>query len=180
MLVISTRPSSSRFTGWLAPRWPWNILLVLPPTASASIWCPRQMPNSGFLVSSILPDHRHRIFARRRRVARAVRQEEAVRLVRHDLFERRGRRNDRHPGSGLDQQGPEDVALVAIIHRNDVGARILPLPRAGEGWGEGFFFCSSRRSNRRQTLCSNSSRSREEGISYPCPQLHFPPLQRST
>src|SRR3569623_2345250 len=52
MLVISTAPSLRRLTGWLAPRWPWNIFVVRPPTAMPSSWWPRQMPNSGLPVSS--------------------------------------------------------------------------------------------------------------------------------
>ena len=58
MLVISTRPdvsphpSPTRWTGWLAPRWPWCILVVFAPAASASIWWPRQMPKSGISLSS--------------------------------------------------------------------------------------------------------------------------------
>ena len=35
MLVISTAPSESRFTGWFAPRWPWCIFSVFAPTAKA-------------------------------------------------------------------------------------------------------------------------------------------------
>ena len=121
MLVISTAPSASRLTGWLAPRWPWNIFDVFPPTASASSWWPRQMPNSGFFGLQHLADHRNRIFAGRGGVARAVGQEEAVGLVRHDLLEARARGHHRHPRPGLDQVA-EDVALGAIIDRDDVGA----------------------------------------------------------
>ena len=50
--VISTLPVASSFTGWLAPWWPWFILMVRAPRASASIWWPRQMPKTGIEVFS--------------------------------------------------------------------------------------------------------------------------------
>ena len=44
------------FTGWLAPLWPSFIFLDLAPSANASNWCPRQIPNIGkfFLISSLI------------------------------------------------------------------------------------------------------------------------------
>ena len=77
------------------------------------------MPNVGVPVSISLLDHRHRIFAGRRRIARAVRQEHAVRLHRQDVFGRRGRRHDRHLAGGLREQA-QDVALDAVVDRDDM------------------------------------------------------------
>src|SRR6185312_6624096 len=50
--VISTRPLSRSFTGWLAPWWPNGILRVFAPSARPINWWPRQMPNSGMRASS--------------------------------------------------------------------------------------------------------------------------------
>ena len=52
-LVISTTPFFKFFTGWLAPRWPWNIFVVLNPAAIESNWCPMQIPKIGILFSKI-------------------------------------------------------------------------------------------------------------------------------
>ena len=81
-LVISTLPVVRSLTGWLAPRWPRAILSVLPPSASASIWWPRQMPNIGMPWRSARgsparrsrrspPDRRGRWTGRRRRACGA-------------------------------------------------------------------------------------------------------------
>ncbi len=71
-----------------------------------------------------LPDHRHRVFAGRRRIARAVRQEHAVRLHRQDVFGRRRRRHDRHLAGGLGEQA-QDVALDAVVDRDDMEFAVL-------------------------------------------------------
>ena len=74
-----------------------------------------------------------------RRLPIILTQEEAVRLVRHDLVEARLRRNHRHPSPGLNQQA-EDVALVAIIDRDDVGTPTPPTA-CGRGLGGGCVVC---------------------------------------
>ena len=59
-------------------------------------------------------DRRDGIFARRRRVARAVGQEHAVRLQRHDVLGARRRRQDRHLAAPLGEEA-QDVALHAVV-----------------------------------------------------------------
>ena len=51
---FSILPVARSFTGWFAPRCPNLSLYVLPPSASARSWCPRQMPKIGFLPRSSL------------------------------------------------------------------------------------------------------------------------------
>ncbi len=82
------------------------------------------MPKVGVPVSISLLDHRHRIFAGRRRVARAVRQEHAVGLQRHDVLGRGRGRHHRHLAAGSGQQ-PQDVALDAIVDRDHVEFRFV-------------------------------------------------------
>ena len=60
------------------------------------------------------------IFARRGGVAGAVREEKAVGVVRHYFGEGGGGGEDGYPRSSLDQVA-EDVALGAIVDRDDVG-----------------------------------------------------------
>ena len=50
--VTSTRLVPVTRTGWFAPRWPNGSLNVSRPRASATSWCPRQMPKSGTRPSS--------------------------------------------------------------------------------------------------------------------------------
>ena len=120
-LVISTRPSARRLTGWLAPRWPWCIFEVRAPTARPSNWWPRQMPNERLAGLQHLRDHRHRIFPGRGGIAGAVGEEEAVGLVRHHLIEGRRGGQHGHAGAGIGEVA-EDVALRAIIDGDDVGS----------------------------------------------------------
>jgi hypothetical protein len=54
METISTLPVVRSFTGWFAPWWPCSILTVRAPMARASIWWPRQMPNTGVPESTSL------------------------------------------------------------------------------------------------------------------------------
>ena len=68
-----------------------------------------------------LADHRHRIFAGRRRIAGAVGQEDAVRVQRHHILVRSGGGDHRHLRARLNQVA-EDVVLAAIIDRDDVWA----------------------------------------------------------
>ncbi len=69
-------------------------------------------------LEKVLND-RHGIFARRGRVARAVRQEDAVRLERQDFL---GARLSRDDGDTAVQVGEEaeDVALDAVVESHDV------------------------------------------------------------
>ena len=117
--VISTLPVVRSLTGWLAPRWPRSILRVLPPSASASSWWPRQMPNSGTLLVEHALDRRHGVAAGRRRIARAVRQEHAVGLVAQDVLGGRRRRHHRDLAAGVGEAA-QDVALGAVVDGDDV------------------------------------------------------------
>jgi hypothetical protein len=81
------------------------------------------MPKVGIDLSITLADHRHRIFAGRRRVARAVRQEHAVRLQRQDVLGRGRGRHHRHLAAGIGEQ-PQDVALHAVVDRDHVKFRL--------------------------------------------------------
>ncbi len=65
-------------------------------------------------------DHRHRIFTRRRRIAGAVGQEHAVRLMRHDILDAGGGGQHRHPRPGAHEVA-EDIVLRPVIHRDDMG-----------------------------------------------------------
>ncbi len=71
-----------------------------------------------------LLDHRHRVFAGRRRIARAVRQEHAVRLQRQDVFGRGRRRHHRHLAAGRGEQA-QDVALDAVVDGDDMEFAVL-------------------------------------------------------
>ena len=71
-----------------------------------------------------LADHRHRIFAGRRRVAGAVGEEQAVGLVRHHLLEGGGGGKDRDPRAGVGEVA-EDVALGAVVDRDDVRPAVI-------------------------------------------------------
>ena len=68
-------------------------------------------------------DHRHGIFAGRRRIARAVGEEHAVRLQRHDCVKAGLSRHHRHPRTGLHQIA-EDIVLRAVIDRDHMRRRI--------------------------------------------------------
>ena len=87
MLVISTRPSARRLTGWLAPRWPWCIFAVLRADREAEQLVAEADAEQRLAGLQHRPDHRHRIVAGRGRIAGAVGEEEAVRRVRHHLVE---------------------------------------------------------------------------------------------
>ena len=109
--------------------------MVLPPSARPSIWWPRQMPKVGMPLSITLADHRHRIFAGRRRIAGAVGEEHAVRLERHDVLGRGLRRHHRDLAAAAGEQA-QDVALDAVVDRDHVEFRLVlpavalaPLPR---------------------------------------------------
>ena len=84
-----------------------------------------------------LLDLRHRIGAGRRRIARPVRQEHPVGIVRQDLVRRGLGRHHRHPAA-LGDQIAQDVALGPEIHRDHVelgvGGRLeaVVLPVIGE------------------------------------------------
>ena len=119
--TISTLPVVRSFTGWFAPWWPCSIFTVVAPSASASIWWPRQMPNTGLPLVDQLPDLRHRVFAGRRRVAGAVGQQHAVRLARQDLLG--GGRGRHHGGPRADRgQRAQDVALHAVVDHHHLVA----------------------------------------------------------
>ena len=82
-----------------------------------------------------LLDDGHRVLAGLRRIARAVRQEHAVGLQRHDVVGRRFGRHHRHLAAGAGEQA-QDVALDAVVDGDDVEFRLflaaktfLPLPR---------------------------------------------------
>ena len=79
-LVITTRPVSRSFTGWLAPWWPNFIFSVFAPEARPMSWWPRQMPNTGMPRRvEDLADRLDGVVAGLR-IARAVGQEHAVGL----------------------------------------------------------------------------------------------------
>ena len=82
------------------------------------------MPKVGTRSSSSAPDHRHGVFAGRRRVAGAVREEDAVGLERQHLLGGRGRRHDGHLAAGLREE-PQDVALDAVVDGDDVVLRLV-------------------------------------------------------
>src|SRR3954454_22317220 len=104
-----------------------------PPNRERQHLVPQADPEQWLLRLQHPPDHRHRIFSRSRRVARPVRQEEAVRLMPHDLVKRRGCRHNGYPSSSLNKVA-KDVAFVAIIDCNDmrsvriVAAELIALP----------------------------------------------------
>ena len=81
------------------------------------------MPKIGLPRGDQLAQHRHGIFAGRRRIARAVRQEDAVGLVAQDVLGRRGRRHHGDPAA-MRGQHAQDVALGAVIDGDDVKARL--------------------------------------------------------
>ena len=81
------------------------------------------MPKVGVPDIDQLPDHRHGVFAGRRRIARPVRQEHAVRLERHDVLGRGLGRHHRHLAAGAGEQA-QDVALDAVVDRDHVEFRI--------------------------------------------------------
>ena len=81
------------------------------------------MPKVGVPEFDQLLDHRHGVFAGRRRIARAVRQEHAVRLERHDVLGRGLGRHHRHLAAGAGEQA-QDVALDAVVDRDHVEFRI--------------------------------------------------------
>src|SRR6516165_5563099 len=80
-------------------------------------------------------DHRHRILAGCRRVARAVGEKDPVRRERDDFRGRGGGRNHRHLAP-LTGELSQDVALDAVVDRHHVEPRpllpavaLVPLPR---------------------------------------------------
>ena len=70
------------------------------------------------------PDCGHRVFAGRGRIARAVRQEDAVRVVLQDVV---GGRGGRHDGDVTAQvrEAAQDVPLRAVVDRDDAPCRIV-------------------------------------------------------
>src|SRR3546814_19868477 len=82
-----------------------------------------------FLRLQPLLDHRHGINTGRGRIAGAVRQEQSIGIVRHDLLECRGGGQHGHTCAGCDEVTP-DVALSAEIDRDAVrGLRLLLVSR---------------------------------------------------
>ena len=98
-LVISTLPVARSLTGWLAPRWPRAILAVRPPSASASNLVAEADAEDRLAGGDQFPQHRHRIFAGRRRIAGAVRQKDAVGPVAQHVLGRWRSPAPRSPGS---------------------------------------------------------------------------------
>ena len=129
MLVISTAPSASRLTGWLAPRWPWCILIVLRADREAEQLVAEADAEQRLAGLQQLPDHRHRVFAGRGRIAGAVGEEDAVGLVRHDLVEARGGGHHGDPRAGVGEVA-EDVVLGAVVDRDDMRPALV-LARLG-------------------------------------------------
>ena len=76
-------------------------------------------PEDGQVAVQQVLDHRHRVFAGRGRVARAVRQEHALGVVGHHFGGCGGGGQDRHVGARRHQRA-QDVALGAIIQRHDL------------------------------------------------------------
>ena len=70
-------------------------------------------------------DGRHGVVAGLRRIARAVRQEDAVGPQRQNLLGGRRRRHDRHRAAAVVEE-PQDVALDPVVDRHDVEARLEP------------------------------------------------------
>ena len=80
-----------------------------------------------------LPDHRHRILAGRRRVARTVREEQPLGPVREHLLGGRSRRQHGHVAAG-GGEAAQDVALGAVVDRDHPPPRALaPLVAFGPG-----------------------------------------------
>jgi hypothetical protein len=69
-----------------------------------------------------LLDNRHGVFAGRRRIARAVRKEDAVRIVAQDILGAR-RCGHHRDVAALACPHPEDIALGAIIDRDNLVLR---------------------------------------------------------
>ncbi len=112
-----------RLTGWLAPRWPWCILVRLRADREAEqLVAEADAEHRLARPPSSCLDHRHRIDAGRGRVAGAVGEEHAVGRWRHDLVERvavAGTTVTRAPAA---HEVAQDVALGAVVDRDDVGA----------------------------------------------------------
>ena len=85
------------------------------------------MPKVGVPEFDQLLDHRHGVFAGRRRIAGAVREEDAVGLERHDIFRRGLRRHYCDLAAGAGEQA-QNIALDAVVERDHVEFRI-GLPR---------------------------------------------------
>ena len=81
------------------------------------------MPKVGVPEFDQFFDDRHRVFAGRRRIARAIGEENPVRLQRHDVFGRSLGRDDRDLAASAGEEA-ENVALDAVVDRDDVEFRI--------------------------------------------------------
>ena len=86
-------------------------------------------------LSMMLADHRHRIFAGRRRIAGTIRQEHAIGLERRDVVGRGLRRHHRDLAA-IGGEEPQDVALDAVVDRDHVklgaflpAVALAPFPR---------------------------------------------------
>ena len=77
------------------------------------------MPKVGTSALEKRADHRHGVFARRGRVARAIREEDAVGLERKDIVCARRRRDDGDLAAGTGEK-PQNVALHAVVDGDDV------------------------------------------------------------
>ena len=82
------------------------------------------MPNTGNPEFDKLPDLRHRVLARGRRIARPVGQEHAIGLALQDVLGADLGRHHCHLAAGR-RQAAQDVALQAVIHGDHVQLRLL-------------------------------------------------------
>ena len=128
--VTSTRFEPVTRTGWFAPRWPNGSLNVRRPSASATSWCPRQMPKSGARPSS----SRDRLDGALElgRVAGAVADQHRRRLELEHLVGAPRAGDDDRLDAGLDEPA-HDRALAAEIEHDDSrpGAERVRLAHAG-------------------------------------------------
>ena len=76
-----------------------------------------------------LADHRHGIFARRRRIAGAVGKEQAIGIMRHDVFKTGGCAYDGYFTPCINKVS-QDILFNTIIDCNDL-VLLKPLPLAG-------------------------------------------------
>ena len=75
-------------------------------------------------------DHRHGVLARRGGVAGAVRQEQSLRIMRHDVVETRGRGDHGDVRARIDEIA-EEVAFEAVVDGDDAFSLRLPERRRG-------------------------------------------------
>jgi hypothetical protein len=131
--VISTLPVVMSLTGWLAPWWPWCILRRRGAERQRQHLVAEADAEHRLAGVDQLADLGHRVAAGRRRVAGAVRQEDAVGLHGQYVFGRGARRHHRHPAA-LAGEAAQDVALQAVVDGHHVAARRSRAGRSPRPW----------------------------------------------